>query len=140
MDKRAKLNKKIKGLKDISIPSRLPSLKGLRKSTIIRWVKALRSGNYKQTIGGLQDERGFCCLGVACDIFIPKNRQHRKNSFLVGGMPDSQESSPVWLETISDDLNGRFKVGFDDLNDTFEFSFDEIADIIELVYIHKVVG
>lgn len=47
-----------------------------------KWVKALRSGNYKQAIGSLQrvkahpEEReaklGFCCLGVACDLVNPK--------------------------------------------------------------------
>lgn len=31
-------------------------------------VAALRSGNYSQTTKTLCDDRGFCCLGVACDI------------------------------------------------------------------------
>ena len=42
------------------------------------WVKALRSGDYKQTQGILQrTERGrdgeavgFCCLGVLCDLAV----------------------------------------------------------------------
>jgi hypothetical protein len=42
------------------------------------WVKALRSGNYKQTHGYLNilesNERdvpvGFCCLGVLCEIAV----------------------------------------------------------------------
>lgn len=33
-----------------------------------KWVEALRSGNYKQTEGNLHDTRGYCCLGVLCDI------------------------------------------------------------------------
>ncbi len=34
-----------------------------------RWVKALRSGNYKQGTGILFSEHGeFCCLGVAGDM------------------------------------------------------------------------
>ena len=32
------------------------------------WVKALRSGKYKQTQRTLQDATGFCCLGVLCDL------------------------------------------------------------------------
>ena len=32
------------------------------------WLAALRSGRYQQTQGYLQNEEGFCCLGVACDI------------------------------------------------------------------------
>ncbi len=35
-----------------------------------KWVKALRSGEYQQTREGLQDKTGFCCLGVACDLFM----------------------------------------------------------------------
>jgi hypothetical protein len=34
-----------------------------------RWTDALRSGEYKQTDNALQDRRGFCCLGVACEVF-----------------------------------------------------------------------
>lgn len=33
-----------------------------------KWVKALRSGKYKQGAGYLNSVRGFCCLGVLCDI------------------------------------------------------------------------
>lgn len=32
------------------------------------WVEALRSGKYKQTSGHLKDKRGYCCLGVLCEI------------------------------------------------------------------------
>lgn len=32
------------------------------------WVKALRSGEYKQATHGLTDGTGFCCLGVLCDL------------------------------------------------------------------------
>lgn len=34
------------------------------------WVKALRSGDYKQGRGRLRDGKFFCCLGVACDLAI----------------------------------------------------------------------
>ena len=33
-----------------------------------RWVAALRSGEYQQTREYLQDEIGYCCLGVLCDL------------------------------------------------------------------------
>lgn len=34
------------------------------------WVKALRSGEYKQARNRLRfDEDRFCCLGVACDLY-----------------------------------------------------------------------
>lgn len=31
-----------------------------------KWVKALRSGEYKQTKERLYSGRGYCCLGVYC--------------------------------------------------------------------------
>jgi hypothetical protein len=33
-----------------------------------RWAEALQSGKYTQTAGALHNEKGFCCLGVACDL------------------------------------------------------------------------
>jgi hypothetical protein len=33
-----------------------------------RWTTALRSGDYAQTTGVLNDGDGFCCLGVLCEI------------------------------------------------------------------------
>ena len=33
------------------------------------WVKALRSGQYQQTKDVLRDDSGYCCLGVACDVY-----------------------------------------------------------------------
>lgn len=33
-----------------------------------RWLKALRSGEYKQGVGYLKNGDEFCCLGVLCDL------------------------------------------------------------------------
>ena len=35
------------------------------------WLAALRSGTYKQTIGTLRRDDGYCCLGVACELHDP---------------------------------------------------------------------
>jgi hypothetical protein len=32
------------------------------------WLAALRSGQYKQAQNTLSDGKGFCCLGVLCNI------------------------------------------------------------------------
>lgn len=46
-----------------------------------KWVEALRSGEYRQGEGYLQDHEGkFCCLGVACEIFSLE--YHHSDSFL----------------------------------------------------------
>lgn len=38
-----------------------------------KWVTALRSGDYEQGVGSLMAQRGFCCLGVLCNIINPDN-------------------------------------------------------------------
>jgi len=43
-----------------------------------RWATALESGEYAQTKGNLRDKKGYCCLGVLCEL-------HRQES---GGMWD----------------------------------------------------
>lgn len=35
----------------------------------LKWVEALESGKYTQTQNYLKTSKGFCCLGVAEDIF-----------------------------------------------------------------------
>lgn len=110
----------------------------LNKKDAQKWANALRSGKYKQTRSTLQNIYGYCCLGVACKIFIPKNKQRIHNTFLVGDLPENQKFSPYWLQNIDDDINNKLFYKFSIMNDTKDFTFDEIADIIELVYIHKV--
>jgi hypothetical protein len=40
----------------------------------LKWLEALRSGQYKQTKYSLKNEKGFCCLGVLCDIYSQENK------------------------------------------------------------------
>lgn len=96
------------------------------KARLRQWVKALRSGKYKQDTGRLGDAKtGYCCLGVACIAaevgFNPD----------AGGLP----------------LAARRKYGFDsgdpliakhrtaaEANDSFGWSFKRIAAAIEKYY------
>ncbi len=34
-----------------------------------KWVAALRSGEFQQTKGVLRSPEGYCCLGVACEVY-----------------------------------------------------------------------
>lgn len=40
----------------------------MRNILLDKWLEALRSGKYDQTRGALYDGRGYCCLGVLCDL------------------------------------------------------------------------
>ena len=44
----------------------------MKKDIADRWVKALRSGEYKQGRGFLKVKERYCCLGVLCDLYDPK--------------------------------------------------------------------
>jgi hypothetical protein len=35
-----------------------------------QWVDTLRFGNYPQTVKSLQDDNGYCCLGVLCELAV----------------------------------------------------------------------
>jgi hypothetical protein len=109
------------------------------KKNIEKWCIALRSGKYKQTTYKLQNENGFCCLGVACKIFIPEEKQDLKNGQLTGSYPDRQPYSPKWLNGISEDVNYKTGEGLLTLNDLMGLTFDEIADVLELIYIHEAI-
>lgn len=70
---------------------------------IQRWVEALESGDYPQTIGtlhrNLSDDPdvpvGYCCLGVLCDLAVREGiiREHRHGSYSnFGSLDDESES------------------------------------------------
>lgn len=44
----------------------------MKKTIAMKWAKALESGKYKQTVGALRNEEGYCCLGVLCDLYGEK--------------------------------------------------------------------
>lgn len=105
------------------------------------WIDALRSGEYPQGKGYLNRDGKFCCLGVACEVFI-------KN----GGTLDKQMSDLDEDAIIYDDSTGILPISVAEwlnmtrggyykenkivrnlvsLNDIIESSFDSIANIIE---------
>ena len=61
----------------------------MEKKKAMKWVKALRSGKYKQADGSLiilnnDKPMGYCCLGVLCEVSgIPLN--HFKNHGVLWG-------------------------------------------------------
>ena len=102
-----------------------------------KWVAALRSGEYEQGRFNLRYGDTFCCLGVACDLFLKDG-----NDLLVektrGDCCFGKESSvlpvPVqkWLGLKSN--TGRYGSLDESLihqNDVLRLSFAQIADFIE---------
>lgn len=93
-----------------------------------KWIKALRSGWYKQTRGRLCGGKGYyCCLGVACRVAGLRPNELWEECLL-------PESVSNWLGIESDDP----KIGDDlatALNDNLGLSFRKIADRIELYWL-----
>ena len=62
----------------------------MKKKDIQTWVKALRSGKYKQTAGSLcrnGETESFCCLGVAIDVLCDGEWEYNEseNSWTYNG-------------------------------------------------------
>lgn len=99
------------------------------------WVKALRSGKYKQGFKALKIEDRFCCLGVLCDLHLQKHgaKWEKKESTnyeeYLGGDVSLPKEVVEWAKLSKDE----FAIDIDALigkNDKGE-SFEEIANLIE---------
>ena len=124
----------------------------MKKSDVKKWVKALRSGEYKQARRDLckEDDSGecsYCCLGVACDIFVEGDWIQRKGWIEWSIDPYEEFALPSYSDregwgftdtTSFPSLKMLRKMGLGvgyaqrlaDLNDK-GLSFMEIADKIE---------
>lgn len=99
-----------------------------------KWVKALRSGRYKQTHGVLVDSVGRrCCLGVGCAVLgLRKTRGGAYRDDSVRGtssfngmtFPTPRQLKAMGLSRVTARRLGE-------LNDNDGLSFSEIADYIE---------
>lgn len=87
----------------------------------VKWVRALRSGKYRQARLALREEGAYCCLGVLCRV---------------ADIPITKEGcgcSPRWLDSLPiNDLIGE--LASDRcivMNDSKCYSFAKIADWVE---------
>lgn len=101
-----------------------------------KWVAALRSGEYKQGRGALQDTTGgYCCLGVLCRVMeIPSHYTSGGTWF---GDPDQSKPSKHYLPDYVKDqvgLHGRQIFELANRNDGVaeygKHDFNQIADYI----------
>jgi len=108
----------------------------MKKEVMEKWVKALRSGDYKQGKGALHSEGKFCCLGVLCEL-SPIEGKIRKydNTYIYDGrygvLPGSVlEWSGVTCSNGETRGHGNNDTSLIHLNDTGN-TFEQIADLIE---------
>lgn len=108
----------------------------MKKSWAMKWVKALRSGKYKQGKHFLRRGDEYCCLGVLCEITKTSRRmrygklyEYKGNAIVI---PHSVRGR-VGMNTLYGRLPRARKAGEDlaQLNDSGKYSFKQIARIIE---------
>lgn len=114
----------------------------MNKVVKAKWLEALRSGNYRQTQGGLLDREvnkrnKYCCLGVLCAIHAKETGNKFEEEHYLGdsgGLPDEVmawsgiDSQGTLNKSIHDD--GKHDT-LAELNDHAEYTFKQIADVIE---------
>jgi hypothetical protein len=102
-------------------------------------LKALRSGEYAQTQERLQDEYGYCCLGVMCAVFEKETGRTLARTVLrdddieriEGEDLDAQEGVRRWVGLSDAEGGSTNNTSLVQLNDSEGYTFLEIADFIE---------
>lgn len=128
------------------------------KERIKLWVKALRSGKYKQGHNFLQCESGHCCLGVACEVAIQNGLEisvikkndpsNSPNDFYIQYNGTGDVLPTVVAEWFGlherpfvyknkQDAQRSIDIPLDALNDDEMLSFKQIAYIIETNFIKE---
>ena len=115
----------------------------LKKKIKKKWLKAMRSGKYKQTTQSLHDSKGYCCLGVLTDLYLKEKGKSWEEKY-----PANKEGEHGWQSTLDgkvaewafkpiyhgcDDAQVEVEEGthcLAELNDA-GYTFNEIADLIE---------
>lgn len=102
----------------------------------IKWLDALRSGKYNQTVNGcLRDEHGFCCLGVVCDVidstkWLTKADWWEHDNYRL----DVSENILDLLNLSNYDMSMLI-----DYNDLYKLSFVQIAKKLEDYWIKGII-
>jgi len=98
-----------------------------------KWIKALRSGKYKQGKHRLRTAKtgGYCCLGVACSV-LAKETGNKTNSFSnhktlnYSGYLNARGEKLLRIKGVQATLSH--------MNDSQNYTFEQIADFLEKKY------
>ena len=99
-------------------------------------VVALRSGEYTQALGHLRTRDGYCCLGVACDIY---RKETGEGTWIQEGATYTFLRYDTFLPHEVEAWYGIWGIMLDagtmvNLNDDLRWNFDQIADELEKTY------
>lgn len=94
----------------------------------LKWIKALRSGRYKQATSSLRQEGAYCCLGVLANV--AGCRWLADEPILKGKAVGLRSDEGAYLSPVQFDISSRTQKKLAEFNDDGK-TFDEIADYIE---------
>lgn len=109
----------------------------MKKAIADKWVKALRSGDYKQGRGKLRHNGNFCCLGVLCNLHAQAHpkiaAQQGRANWYMGENTELPSEVMYWagMNDASGYFDNKTKDSLIDLNDAEGYSFVQIADVID---------
>lgn len=112
----------------------------MKKAIMKQWVKALRSGKFKQTTNVLYDGKGYCCLGVLCRLHANEHHKTFRNKIASNhekyyldqcSLPPNQVVKWAGLNGSNPVVEGN-SLGYS--NDTLSKNFNTIANLIEKNY------
>ncbi len=104
-----------------------------------KWIKALRSGEFKRTESVLNNECGYCCLGVACAVYereTGKMLPRDKNGYYYHGCLKREFSVVKEWVGLKDDVGSlendpkRSLAYYNDNYGSYD-GFNDVADLIE---------
>lgn len=111
-----------------------------------RWTAALRSGEYPQGTGALNEDGKFCCLGVLSELAVADGVVERQAVSLMGpamhsyavagseevntGFPPMEVREWAGMFSRTGDFRGDSRAPLTSINDSGT-PFAEIADIID---------
>lgn len=109
-----------------------------------QFLEALRSGKYKQIQGVLKNGEGYCCLGVAAELFLPEGGKiEEKDEIFQFSGSSGNEAATAHLPQYAIDALGTYSwsgaprgttlttPSMMRMNDKFGWSFTQIADFLE---------
>ena len=115
------------------------------RALMIKWIDALRSGDYpKQIRGFLHTPEGLDAMGVLCDVVDPQGWDiehpytHKNKPVVYYGFTYKGISSTYTLPTTLQDALGveeNFSYYMVEMNDKKCLDFKQIADYLERAYI-----
>jgi hypothetical protein len=130
-------------LKPLKVTTVGPENKPIDLAQFWAWIKALEGNEFTQCTRKLQDSSGYCCLGVAKKLLVPRYLHNvDEKGFLLGGTLG--QNDPVWLKALQDSKVANFKIKENlkstdhtviGLNDDGKFSFAEIAKILRMKFV-----